>query len=58
MKKPKYKVGNRLCVMQHVEIEIIRVIESFEPAYIFQLVKYPSLKSTITETKLIEAITA
>ena len=57
MTKPKYRVGDRLLVMQHVKIEIIRVIEAPEPAYIFQIVNAPSLQSAVTETELEKAIT-
>lgn len=57
MTKPKYRVGDRLLIMNRVEIEIIRVIEAPEPVYIFQIVNAPSLQSAVTETKLEKAIT-
>lgn len=56
--KPKYSVGDRLTVMKHVEIEIIYVVESYQIAYMFQIVNAPSLKSVITETELTKIITA
>lgn len=52
MNEPKYKIGDRFTVMQHVEIEIIRPIDAPEPAYIFKLVKSPRLQSVVTQTEL------
>ena len=57
MSKPKYDIGDRLTLNGNIEIKIVRVLDSYQIAYVFELVNAPSMKSVITQSQLIKAIT-